>query len=80
MRSRKSLDEARRETEVLKAEKLTIELETARKQRIPIETLNTAMGQAFGAIRATIDASALSEKEKHDICDSLVEIPKRLRW
>lgn len=80
MRDKKSLEEARRDTELLKAEKLTIELETHRKERVPIATLNAAMTQAFAEIRATIDSSALTQKQKDDICDALKEIPTRLRW
>jgi hypothetical protein len=73
-------EEARTRDMAARAELNEIELETKRKERIPVEVLNAALAQAFAEIRATIDGSELNQKAKDDICEAIKNAPARLRW
>lgn len=75
-----TLEQARTALAITQERKAAIEVETLDKERLPVAVLNQVMGQAFSEIRATIDASALPQKAKDDICDALKDVPKRLRW
>jgi len=75
-----SYEEARARETAAKAELAEIELETKKKERIPVEVLNAALAQAFAEIRATIDGSELNQKAKDDICEAIKNAPARLRW
>ena len=75
-----SLEEARTKETIMKTEKLSIEIATLERQRIPVEQVSAAITDMSTAVRSTIDASGLPEIDKQDLYDELADIPNRLKW
>lgn len=75
-----TLDEARRNESVAKTEKLHLEMESIRKQRIPVEVVNETLEEGLGAMKAVIKRSKLKPEEKEEIFRELREVPRRLKW
>lgn len=75
-----TLDEARRNESVAKTEKLHLEMESIRKQRIPVEVVNETLEEGLGAMKAVIKRSKLKPAEKEEIFRELREVPRRLKW
>lgn len=76
----KSLTEARTLESMAKAEKTQIEIETMRKERIPIEILNAALEKFFGLLKTRIMQGGPSEAWKKEMIESIRDIPKELKW
>lgn len=75
-----TLEEARRNESLAKTEKIKLEMESIRKQRIPLELVTDAIDEAFGAIKAVVKRSKMKAKEKDDCLRELREFWKKLKW
>ena len=78
--NRVTLEQARTIETQLKSEKLEVELQTLRKERIPMEIFNQVLSDTCAVIKAVIEASDLEDKEKQQIFEELENIPSKLKW
>ena len=76
----KSLTEARTRESLAKAEKTELEVQTLRRERIPIDTLNDVNDAFFGLLKTKIMNSQLTELDKRELIDGIREIPTQLKW
>lgn len=63
--------------------KIETEVETMKKERIPVEVVNSVNAEAFGAIAAILKAhkgKMLTDETISDIQSSLRDIPHKLKW
>ncbi len=75
-----TLTEARTRESLAKAEKTEIEIETMQKQRIPVDVINDAIEPVLALHKQIIMGSKLSDAEKREICESLRDIPRNMKW
>ena len=75
-----TLTEARTEESLAKAEKTRIEIETMQRQRIPIDVINDAIEPVLALHKQIIMGSKLTDPEKREICESLRDIPRNMKW
>ena len=75
-----TLEEARRNESVAKTEKLHLEMESIRKQRIPIEIVNETLEEYMGAMKSVVKRSKLTPEEKDELFREAREVPRRLKW
>jgi hypothetical protein len=63
-----------------RADKLEIETQTMRRERIPLEIVKQVDDECFQAIAGIIKASGLPIAAVNEIFDQLREIPNKLGW
>ena len=78
--NRVSLEEARTRESIAKAEKVEIEVQTLRKERVPVDVVTENLSDLLETIKATIQASELSDKDKDDLFEDLATCPAKLKW
>jgi hypothetical protein len=71
---------ARTRLALANAQKLQIEIETLRKERIPIEVATAAIEPVLMLTKAKILGSDLTDDEKRALFDQLRSIPRQLGW
>jgi hypothetical protein len=70
-RSRVSLEAARTEAELARAEKTRMEIDTAKGLLIPIDQIRLRVERGCAAVRQVVDRSKLTPEEKRVLCREL---------
>ena len=63
-----------------RADKLEIETQTMRKERIPLDVVKQVNDECFQAIAGIIKASGLPPDKVNEMFEQLRDIPNRLGW
>jgi len=75
-----SLEEARKRESLKRVEKMDLEMESLRRERIPLETVTETLSDCFASIRAIIKRSDLTKKAKEETFRDMREVPRKLKW
>ena len=75
-----TLTEARTRKDLALAIGAEIDNETKLKQRIPIDVINDAIEPVLALHKQIIMGSKLTDPEKREICESLRDIPRNMKW